>query len=227
VERREPLPPFWQQVAGALHFQTYCASGLRRAGRQRVNVVYRTYATARGHAQVGARLYVPKERAARIATANRSDTAADEGPPADTPPRTRAVAQTDSGTTFRTKPRSAVDILSSIPPGFPPTTRCTGGGSFGLGCGDGLGAGPRGGGSGRGSGLVNGLICAKLDQADVACARLSRPDRPIIGHHEKMAPHLGRCPEREAVFFRLRPTPPAIAPFWQGWPSSRRPCRLV
>jgi SRSO17 transposase len=79
-----------------------------------VYVVYRTYATARGHAQVGARLYVPRNGP----PGSRRQTGRTPPPmkarPADTPPRARAVAQTDSGTTFRTKPRLAVDILTGL-----------------------------------------------------------------------------------------------------------------
>jgi len=59
-----------------------------------INIVYCTYASSRGHAQVGARVYLPK------------DWAAD--------PQRRARAGVGEDVVFQTKPQLAVDILTDL-----------------------------------------------------------------------------------------------------------------
>jgi SRSO17 transposase len=104
-------------TAGVKRQYVGCAGQVANA----INVVYCTYATARGHAQVGARLYVPKEQAAK-AVAGPLDTAPDEGPataaiaaPVELPVASLGSAPgraPRAGTAFRTKPQLAVDILT-------------------------------------------------------------------------------------------------------------------
>ena len=78
-----------------------CTAGVKRqyvgcAGRvaNAVNVVYCTYAGPGGHAQVGARLYLPKEWAGD--------------------PERRERAGVPEGVVFKTKPQLAVDILTDL-----------------------------------------------------------------------------------------------------------------
>ncbi len=59
-----------------------------------INIVYCTYASSRGHAQVGARVYLPK------------DWAGD--------PQRRARADVGEDVVFQTKPQLAVDILTDL-----------------------------------------------------------------------------------------------------------------
>jgi SRSO17 transposase len=109
-------------TAGVKRQYVGCAGRVANA----VNVVYCTYATARGHAQVGARLYVPKEQATCAADLPGA-TACDEpvtvmkdgvriagqeapsGAPGAGKDETSPVA-----TTFRTKPQLAVEILTDL-----------------------------------------------------------------------------------------------------------------
>ena len=64
------------------------------AAANAINVVYCTYASARGHAQVGARLYLPTEWAADTARRDR--------------------AGVPDSVEFETKPQLAVDILTDL-----------------------------------------------------------------------------------------------------------------
>jgi SRSO17 transposase len=79
-----------EHTAGVKPQYVGCAGQVANA----VNIVYCTYASPRGHAQVGARLYLPKEWA--------SDPAR----------RERAGVPTD--VVFKTKPQLAVDILTDL-----------------------------------------------------------------------------------------------------------------
>ncbi len=108
-------------TAGAKRQYVGCAGRVANA----VNIVYCTYAPSRGHAQVGARLYVPKEQAPLAAD---PATATDDEPvvvikdgvriaaPQTSP--TEPCTQTDESsavaTTFRTKPQLAVEILTDF-----------------------------------------------------------------------------------------------------------------
>jgi len=79
-----------EHTAGVKRQYVGCAGQVANA----INVVYCTYASARGHAQVGARLYLPKEWAA------------------DTARRERAGVP--DSVEFKTKPQLAVDILTDL-----------------------------------------------------------------------------------------------------------------
>src|SRR5262249_22877827 len=76
-----------EHTAGVKHQYVGCAGQVANA----VNIVYCTYASARGHAQVGARLYLPKEWTED--------------------PERRAAAGIPEEVEFKTKPHLARDIL--------------------------------------------------------------------------------------------------------------------
>lgn len=107
-------------TAGVKRQYVGCAGQVANA----INVVYCTYATARGHGQVGARLYIPKEQAT-AATVEAS--VPDEGPVLvmkngaripDQPPAPHPNPNPDpepaATTGFRTKPELGVDILTDL-----------------------------------------------------------------------------------------------------------------
>jgi SRSO17 transposase len=79
-----------EHTAGVKRQYVGCAGQVANA----VNIVYCTYASSRGHAQVGARLYLPKEWAAD--------------------PERRARAGVPESVVFTTKPQLAGDILTDL-----------------------------------------------------------------------------------------------------------------
>lgn len=108
-------------TAGAKRQYVGCAGRVANA----VNIVYCTYATPRGHAQVGARLYVPKEQAPLAAdpattTDDEPIVVMKDGVRATDPqssPAVLGVGTNESSavaTTFRTKPQLAVEILTDL-----------------------------------------------------------------------------------------------------------------
>ena len=104
-------------TAGVKRQYVGCAGQVANA----INVVYCTYATPRGHAHVGARLYLPKEWATSTPPTGQTP---DPGPitvttgqvtPAPVTPAPRAADPlTDNEFAFKTKPALAVDILSDL-----------------------------------------------------------------------------------------------------------------
>lgn len=112
-----------EHTAGVKRQYVGCAGGVANA----INVVYCTYATPRGHAQVGARLYLPKEWAG---TDRSSNPAPDPGPVTVIPaPQTcqtpgpvtvdpqapdPATPSADDEFAFKTKPELAVEILTDL-----------------------------------------------------------------------------------------------------------------
>jgi SRSO17 transposase len=82
-----------EHTAGVKRQYVGCAGKVANA----VNVVYATYASPRGHALVGARLYLPKEWAGD--------------------PDRRERAGVPEAVTFKTKPALAVDLLSDLEAG--------------------------------------------------------------------------------------------------------------
>ena len=79
-----------EHTAGVARQYVGCAGQVTNA----INIVYCTYASSRGHAQVGARVYLPR------------DWAAD--------PQRRAAAGVPETVVFQTKPQLAVDILAEL-----------------------------------------------------------------------------------------------------------------
>jgi SRSO17 transposase len=104
-------------TAGVKRQYVGCAGQVANA----INVVYCTYATPRGHAHVGARLYLPKEWAAPTRS---SDPGPDPGPVTVTPghgtsdpvtpDQVTPDPVTDDEFRFKTKPELAVDILTDL-----------------------------------------------------------------------------------------------------------------
>jgi SRSO17 transposase len=79
-----------EHTAGVARQYVGCAGQVTNA----INIVYCTWASSRGHAQVGTRVYLPK------------DWAGD--------PRRRAGAGVPEAVVFKTKPQLAVDILTDL-----------------------------------------------------------------------------------------------------------------
>jgi SRSO17 transposase len=92
-----------------------------------INVVYCTYATNRGHALIGARIYAPKEWASKLATDQ--NPTADTGPvivqhasgapatpqaPTETDPEPVPDPESPPELEFKTKPHLAIDLLRDL-----------------------------------------------------------------------------------------------------------------
>ena len=108
-------------TAGVKRQYVGCAGQVANA----INVVYCTYATPRGHAHVGARLYLPKEWATRTPPSGPSQTPARSRTTAPEPRtqshQTRSQPEptvsdqlADNEFAFKTKPALAVDILTDL-----------------------------------------------------------------------------------------------------------------